>query len=65
MPRARCMEGNESTGCPQKSVPPNPKQEVFFTESYCKGMQEYAFGKSDRSMGHTTFEMIKFNQKYS
>ena len=22
-------------------------------------MQEYAFGKSDRSMGHTTFEMIK------
>ena len=26
------------TGCPKKSVTPNPKQEVFFTESYCSGM---------------------------
>ena len=46
----------------QKKRPPNPKQEVFFTGSYCSGMKESVFGKSDRIKVNTLVEMIKLNK---
>ena len=31
--------GGGGTGCPKKSVTPNPKQEVFFTKTVCQGIE--------------------------
>ena len=63
--RRTMAESSFLPGVPKKSVTPNPKQVVFFTESYCSGMEESVFGKSDRTKGHTPVEMIKLNKKYS
>ena len=54
-----------STGCPKKSVTPNPKQEVFFTKTVCQGMKLIAWGKSNRPRVPRPVVMINFTKIYS
>ena len=49
----------------QKSVTPNPKQEVFFTKTVCQGMKLIAWGKSNRPRVPRPVVMINFTKIYS
>ena len=49
----------------QKSVPPNPKRDVFFTKTYSQGMKVIALGKSNRPRAPRPVDMINCIRIYS